>query len=63
MARGAERPALNHRSRAVTPHSLFMQSKAVTDLLGLLFLQGIYKQEPLRIVFPRYQHIAITASS
>ena len=40
-----------------------MQSKAVTDLLGLLFLQGIYKQEPLRIVFPRYQHIAITASS
>jgi len=28
-----------------------MQSQAVTDLLGLLFLQGIYKQEPLRTAF------------
>jgi hypothetical protein len=40
-----------------------MQSQAVTDLLGLLFLQGIYKQEPLRIIFHTYQHIAIIASS
>ena len=38
-----------------------MQSQAVTDLLGLLFLQGIYKQETLRIVFPTYEYIAIIA--
>jgi hypothetical protein len=50
MARGAERPPLNHRSRAVAPHSLFVQSQAVTDLLGLLFLQEIYKQDPLACI-------------
>ena len=45
------KPPLKGRSAPLSFHAV----QAVTDLLGLLFLQGIYKQEPLRIVFPTYQ--------